>query len=148
MAFRFALAPLLRLRYSLERQRALALQQASLNVVRAQEALVRLDRFLDESARTDGRALEAGCPAAELHFAILLREQLIQLRVRLQAEIQSLETLRERAARAFRQALREREALEAVRAGQRRVYEQEQTRREQQELDAAFLLQRWHHRKD
>ncbi|MFZ0481436.1 MAG: flagellar FliJ family protein [Terriglobales bacterium] len=146
MAFHFALEPILRLRQSLERQRAIALQRASMDVVRAEEALGRLDRVLDESAEEDSRLLTGGRMAAELHFSILLREQLRQLRVRVEEEIGRLEAVRQEAARVYRRAMQEREALEALRASQRRVYQREQMRREQQETDAAFLLRRWPHR--
>lgn len=148
MAFRFALAPLLRLRRSLERQRALALQQASLNVIKAQKTLAQLETFIEESAKTDARSLASGRSAAELHFAFLLRERLQQLRVHLQGEIQRLEMVREQAAGVYEQALHEREALEALEARRRREYQIEQARRQQQEIDAAFLLQRWRIRED
>ena len=147
MAFRFALAPLLRLRQSLEKQRALALQQASLNVARAEKMLGQLETFLDQSARNDAQTLVNGQKAAELHFAELLRERLRELRVQLQGEVLRLAAVREQAAVAYEQALRECEALEALRARRWREYQIEQARREQREIDAAFGLQRWHIRK-
>ena len=146
MAFRFILAPLLRLRQSLERQRALALQQAAFNLTRAQDTLAHLDRFLAESKLADAASLAAGRTAAELQFADLLREQLNQLRLQFEEEVRRLEGLREQTARAYQQAYREREALETLRAHQLRTYHVEQLRRQQRELDAAFLLQRWHRR--
>jgi len=146
MAFRFTLAPLLRLRRSVERQRALALQQATFNLTRARETLAHLERFLAASELADSASLAAGRTAAELQFADLLREQLDQFRFQLQEEVRRLERLREQAARVYQQAYREREALETLRAHQRRAYQVEQLRRQQQALDAAFLLQRWHHR--
>src|SRR5208282_6047985 len=66
VSFRFVLAPLLRLRQSIERQRALQLQEANLQVSRAQETLAHLDRFLSDSARSDCAALAVGRSAAEL----------------------------------------------------------------------------------
>jgi len=144
MAFHFALAHVLRLRQSLERQRALALQQASLNVAQAQKTLAQLETFLDQSVNADAHSLTSGCRAAELHFAGLLRERLQQLRVQLEGEVRRLETLREQAAQAYEQALREREALDALQARRRREYQIEHARRQQREIDAAFLLQRWH----
>jgi len=146
MAFRFTLAPLLRLRQSLERQRALALQQAAFNLTRAQDSLAHLDRFLVESTLADAASLAAGRAAAELQFASLLREQLDHLRLQLMEQIQRLELLRQQAALTYQQAYREREALETLRAHQRRAYQIEQLRRQQRELDAAFLLQRWNRR--
>jgi flagellar FliJ protein len=146
MSFRFALAPLLRLRQSIERQRTLQLQEANLQVSRAQETLAQLERFLSDSAQSDSTALKAGCTAAELQFASVLRENLHRFRQELQSDIRKLELLRQQAASEYHQAYREREVLETMRARQRRAYQQEQLRRQQQELDAAYLLQRWHHR--
>ena len=146
MAFRFALSPLLRLRQSVERQRMLALQDAALQLARTQDTVAHLDRFLVESALADAASLAAGRTGAELQFAAMLREQLQQLRVRLQEEVRRLELARQQAAAAYQQAFREREVLESLRTRQHRAYQVEQARREQRRLDAAYLLQRWHHR--
>lgn len=146
MAFRFALASVLRLRQGLERQRALALQRASLDVARAEEAMAALERFLDESERADSKALAGGRMGAELHFALLQRHQLQEQGAQLQVHILKLEALRQQAAEAYRRAQREREVLEALSAREHRTYQIEQARRQQNEMDAAFLLQRWHRR--
>lgn len=146
MSFRFALAPLLRLRQSMERQRTLQLQQANLQVSRAQEALAKLDRFLSDSAQADSAGLAAGRTAAELQFASAFRENLNRFRQELQNDIHKFELLRQKALGEYHQAYREREVIETLRARQHHAYEQEQLRRQQQELDATHLLQRWHHR--
>jgi len=146
MSFRFALAPLLRLRQSIERQRTLQLQEANLRVSRAQEALAQLERYLYGSAQSDATALIAGRTGAELQFASVLRENLHRFRQELQSDIRKLELVRQQAASEYHRAYREREVLETLRSRQRRAYQQEQLRRQQRELDAAHLLQRWHHR--
>ncbi len=146
MSFRFALAPLLRLRQSIERQRTLKLQEANLQVSRVQETLAQLERFLSDSAQSDSAALTAGRTAAELQFACVFREKLHHFREELQADVRKLELLRQQAVSAYHQAYREREVLETLRARQCRDYQQEQLRRQQQELDASYLLQRWHRR--
>jgi len=146
MAFRFTLAPLLRLRQSIERQRTLKLQEANLQVSRAQEKLAQLERSLAESAESDAVALQAGRTAAELQFASVFRENLHLFRQELQSDILKLELLRQQALGEYHQAYREREVLETLRAREHRVYQQEQLRRQQQELDATYLLQRWHRR--
>jgi flagellar export protein FliJ len=122
------------------------LQQASLQVARAQETLANLERFLAGSAQSDSNGLAAGCTAAELQFASMFRENLHRFRQELQSDIRKLELLRQQAASEYHRAYREREVLETLHLRQRRAYQQEQLRRQQQELDAAFLLQRWHHR--
>jgi flagellar export protein FliJ len=146
MAFRFTLAPLLRLRQSIERQCTLKLQAANLHVSRAQEKLEQLERSLADSAQSDATALQAGRTAAELQFASVLRESLHLFRHELQSDILKLELLRQQALGEYHQAYREREVLETLRARERRVYQQEKLHRQQQELDATYLLQRWHHR--
>ncbi len=146
MSFRFALASILRLRQSIERQRVLQLQEANLRLSRARETLTRLDRFLSDSEQSDSAALSAGRTGAELQFADVLREHLQHFRLELQADRDRLELARQQAVAAYHQAYREREILETLRARQRHDYQQEQLRREQQEQDAAYLLQRWHRR--
>jgi len=146
VAFRFTLAPLLRLRQSIEHQRTLKLQEANLQVSRAQEKLAQLERSFAESAQADAVALQAGRTAAELQFASVLRENLHLFRQELHSDILKLEDLRQQALGEYHQAYREREVLETLRAREHRVYQQEQLRRQQQELDATYLLQRWHRR--
>lgn len=144
MGFRFALAPILRLRQSVERQRTLELQKANLQVSRARETLAQLERHLSAAVESDSRGLSSGCRAAELQFAGVLRENLLHFREELQADIQKFELLRQKALGAYHQAYREREILETLRDRQRRVYQQEQARRQQREQDSDYLLQRWH----
>jgi flagellar export protein FliJ len=144
MSFRFALGSVLRLRQSIERQRTLALQEANLQFSRAQETLAQLDWSLSDSAESDRKELAAGRSGAELQFAAVLRAKAFLFRQELQSEIHRLEVVREQAVAAYHQAYREREVLETLRVRQFRVYQQDQVRRQQKELDASYLLQRWH----
>jgi flagellar export protein FliJ len=143
MPFRFALAPLLRLRQSVERQRILRLREASLHVARAKEDIRQLDQFLAASAEADQERLRAGRPAADLHFATMTRENLGRVREEMLAQLGKLELMRQEAASQYQLAYREREVLEALRERQHRDYVQEQTRRQQRTLDATHLIQRW-----
>jgi len=146
MAFRFAFAPLLRLRQSIERQRALRFREASLALARAQDSLAQLDRFLADSAQSDSASLSSGRRAAELQFALLYRENLTHLREEFQSETRDLDCKRQKAATEYQHALREREVLETMRTHQHRDYQKDELRRQQQQLDEAHLLQRWRHR--
>ncbi|MGB7333024.1 MAG: flagellar FliJ family protein, partial [Terriglobales bacterium] len=138
--------PLLRLRQSIERQRTLQLQEANLQVSRARETMARLDRSLDDAAQSDSARLAAGCTAADLQFASVLRDNLQHYREELYSDVRKLELARQKVLGEYHQAYREREVLENLRTRQRHAYQQEQLRREQQELDASYLLQRWHRR--
>ena len=146
MSFRFALAPLLRLRQSIERQRSLQLQEANLQVARTEETAAQLERYLFDSAQSDFTSLKAGRTGAEIQFASVLREKLQQYRQELQSDVRKLDVLRQKALGEYHQAYRDREILETLRDRQHREYKQDQLRRQQQELDASYLLQRWHRR--
>ncbi len=146
MAFHFIFAPLLRLRLSMERQRALHLRQASLRVMRMQNRLETLDRFLDDSQVADQQRLRAGVTAAELQFATMSRQQLRRLHEQFEAESKKLEAARQTALSEYQQAYREREILATLRRQQRLEYQREELRRLQREVDATHLLQRWRSR--
>jgi flagellar biosynthesis chaperone FliJ len=146
MAFRFALAPLLRLRLGIERQRTLRLQQENSRFAQAEATLAQLDQVLAESAQSDSAALVSGRSAAELQFATVLREKLSAFRDELISDLRKRDMLRQKALGEYRVAYRDREILETLRLQQSHAYHQEQSRRQQQDLDATFLLQRWHHR--
>jgi flagellar export protein FliJ len=146
MSYRFALAPLLRLRQSIERQRTLQLQASNLRVSQARETMAQLERSLDDAAESDSVRLTAGCTAADLQFASILRENRQHFHEELHSEVRKLELARQKVLGEYHQAYREREVLETLRARQSRAYQQEQLRSQQQELDATYLLQRWHRR--
>jgi flagellar export protein FliJ len=146
MAFQFALAPLLRLRRSLEHQCALELEKASFNLASAEQTLISFDQFLSESAHADSHSLAAGCVAAELHFANLLREQLNRVRVQLQDRIADLHTIRRRMAINYARALHAREGLESLRNQHWQAHQKEEARRQQKEMDTAHILRSWHRR--
>src|SRR5258708_24963680 len=95
MAFRFALAPLLRLRQSVEKQRAQRLQEATLAVARTRESLAQMDLTLAECARADEASLRAGRRGAEIQFAVMARETMLARRQELLLEIERLELARQ-----------------------------------------------------
>lgn len=146
MAFRFPLAPLFRLRQSIERQRAISLLEANVAVSRMEDSLRQLSGFLANSAESDQASLGAGRRGAEIQFAAHVRERLRELETMLRAELVELQRKRQAAAAGYQHAYREREALEILRARQQNKYRQEQARREQRELDATHLLQLWRNR--
>jgi len=146
MAFQFKLGPLLRLRQSIERQQALHLREASLNVARAADALTRLNQYLAGSSEADLVNLRAGRTAVELHFATMSRENLQRLRHELEEELARLKEQRQKVAAEYHRAYREREALEILRDNHRQLYRQEELRRDQRILDESHLIQFWRRR--
>ena len=148
MPFRFALAPLLRLRQSIEKQRAQRLEEAALALARARESLAQMDRALADGARADDASLRVGRRGAELQFAVMARESMLARRQELQSEIERLDVARQAVADEYQRAYQEREVLDTVAAQQQRTYQQEQLQREQRDLDANHLLQLWRKRSD
>ena len=146
MPFRFPLASLLRLRQGLERQRAAQLLEASTKAARARGELAQIDAAIVESRHADAAALRAGCSAAELQFAVLTRASLQAARDTTEQQVKRLEAQRLTAAADYQRAFREREILETLSTQQRRTYQQDHSRREQHDLDAAHLLQLWRKR--
>jgi flagellar export protein FliJ len=142
MLFRFGLAPLLRLRQSLEQQQALRLGKAIAAVAGARETLAHLDQSLIDAARADESALKVGRSAAEIQFSVFAREGMRTVRKQLLDELEMLDQQRETVAIEYRRAYQEREVLDSLATQQRHIYEQEQLQREQRELDASHLLQR------
>jgi len=143
MPFRFTLAPLLRLRQSMERKQALRLQEANLAVAKAQDTLARLEQFLADAAQSDQASLADGRRGVELQFASLIRTNLHALRVQLQSDLRDRQEKCLQAAQDYQRAFTEREVLDTLRARQRRAHQIEALRREQRDLDATYLIQLW-----
>lgn len=146
MPFHFPLAPLLRLRKSVERQRAIHLKEASLRVSRVEETLERLRQFLADSATEDRSRLREGRAAVELHFATFSRENLVYLRTQLESAREKLELEQQQAANEYHRAFREREVLESLRETQHHTYQQDELRNQQRDLDESHLIQHWRRR--
>jgi flagellar export protein FliJ len=146
MAFRFALAPLLRLRQSQERQLALRLSEASNAVARARAQVERMDEALASSACSEEKSLREGRSAAEMQLALLVREQMKAARQILQNELARLELDRHTWAIEYQRAYQAREVLESLRARQQHTAQQERQQRDQRDLDATHLLQLWRKR--
>ena len=143
MAFHFPLGALLRLRQSLERQRAIALQKANLRLSQAKQKLDELEDSLRNSHAENAAALTHGRRSAEMQFALAVRENASLRRLALGVEIRELELSRQKVLAEYQKALRDREALELLQERARNNYQREEDRRRQQQMDEAFLLQRW-----
>ncbi len=122
----------------------LRLQEANLQLAQARSSLAQLDQFLADSDQSETTQLSSGCTAAELQFTSVLRNNLRCYREDIASVVCELESLRQQAVIDYQRAYREREVLQTFRARQRSAYDREQARHQQQELDAAHLLQRWH----
>lgn len=146
MPFRFPLETVLHLRRSLERQQELRLRAANQQVMRVHHMIDLLDGHLREMKSHSSQHLLQGTAAVELHFALLCEGTLGKHRLVLERELLRLEELRDQQQKAYQQARRERETFESLRERQLLEYKRDAARREQRQLDDAFLLRQAHAR--
>jgi len=149
MAFRFSLSALLRLRSTLERMqenRLTCLRQEARLLETSIEQTISARHNIKISATPSLVAPSSSPPAeyptgADFQFVrfqqeqLAWREQQLQLQLdekRLQIHVQAL---------AFAQARRQRQVLESLRDRELALYEEEERRRDQRQLDDTFLLQ-------
>ena len=142
LAFRFPLAPVLRVRESIERREELALQRAELEVARAQRRLDELTIAVGKCAEDRDRALQQPTPAyrvrelqEEMNLLLAARQTAADLlgKVCEQRDVQ-----RER----YQAAHNGRRMLTDMRARQKDAYEQDQVRAQQKRLDDIFASRR------
>lgn len=142
MPFRFSLQAVLHFRQSLEHQQELRLRAANQQVARVRRVLDQHSARVQELHISQARELTAGTTAAELRFAGLCRSALEQQRQELERELKRLQKLRDEQQRLFVEARRQSETVAGLRDRQRHEYELRAARREQRQLDDAFLLRR------
>jgi flagellar export protein FliJ len=142
MAFRFGLQSILHLRQSLEHQQELRLRAANQQVARVRHLIEQMDAHRSEMGERQDRLLQAGLTAAELRFELQCEAELLRHRRELELQQAGLEHVRDEQRELLRKARQQREILEALRDHQQRTYTQEAARREQRNLDDAFLLRR------
>jgi flagellar export protein FliJ len=140
MPFRFPLHAVLHFRQSLEHQQELRLRAANQQVARVRRVLDQHSARVQELHAGQARELAAGTTAAELRFAALCKTALEHQRQELERELQRLQKLRDEQQKLFVEARRKSETLAGLRDNQRREYERQAARREQRQLDDAFLL--------
>lgn len=142
MAFHFPLQAVLHYRESLEHQQELRLRAANQQVARVRRILEQHRARLQDLRASRGQELLAGTTAAELRFTTLRESALQHQRQELERELQRLQALRDEQQKLFVLARRQRETLAGLRDSQRHDYERTTARREQRQLDDAFLLRR------
>ena len=142
MPYHFPLQAVLHFRQSLEHQRELRLRAANQQVARVKRVLDQHGARVQEHHANQRRDLLAGTTAAELRFAAMCESSLLHQRQELERDLQRLQNLRDEQQRLFVNARRQRETLAGLRDHQHREYQRRAARREQRQLDDAFLLRR------
>lgn len=140
MPFRFSLQPILRLRASVERIEQLRMLLLAAQIARVQREIDSLEENLSAERQRRISSLSAGLPAAELHFeGAREKTRADQIRM-LRDMLAALRRKHEEQRRVYQAARQKKEILENLRKRRYEAYLREQSRREQQRIDEAFLL--------
>jgi flagellar FliJ protein len=142
MAFRFALASLLRYRESIEEREDLLLRNAQQEVAAIRSHIAQIEQQRKLLIQSYEKALSTGVIASELHSFMLQRRQMEQAIQQLSVQLKEAEKQRDQQRKAYQVARQKREVLSIVRDRQKRAYEIEEARREQRQLDDLFLSRR------
>jgi flagellar export protein FliJ len=142
LSFKFSLASVLQFRKSIERRAEISLMSTQLEVARARH---RIDELSDEMAKAceeREKDLRNSAPAncvqarqAEISAVIEAKQTMLET-------LQTLKLQRDNQMKAYKDAHRGRQALTDLRTQQKNLYEQEETRKEQKQLDDIFAS-RW-----
>ncbi len=140
--FRFPLASVLRLRKSMERRAEVSLMSAQLEVARASR---RIDELTDEmaKARQDReKTLRTSTTANRLQLMQAEIDAAIEAKQKLSETLQTLKLQRDAQMKAYQTAHNGSQVLTDLRAQYRDLYEQEELRRQQKQVDDLFAA-RW-----
>jgi flagellar export protein FliJ len=142
MPFVFSLRGPLRVREMQERAALQALQSISAQVDRTRAEIAEVDAAVEAARREVWAEAAAGLPASELHYHAVQEAALRERRRALVARLREREAARNQQQERYRQARQQRDVLVGLRDQQRAVYDLEQSRRAQRELDELFLMRR------
>jgi flagellar protein FliJ len=140
MAFHFSLETILRLRRGQERAERLKLEAIASERARARRQLDIMTEQFFESRRRFQQLMVQGTSGSELQFENARSESVAAARRALKTRISELEQQRLKQMEVYMKARQSREILESLRNTKFEVYRQMLSRREQQELDALFLM--------
>lgn len=142
MPFKFALAAVLRVRESLERQEERVLQAIQVEVLRLEQQAASLRDLIARARCTREEMLRESVTGGQLH-STLMEEQAAERELeRTLTALQSMELQREEQRKIYLVAHRERETLSEMFETQKSVYEQGRAREEQKRLDDLFAARR------
>ena len=142
MPFHFTLAPLLRLRESLEKAELQRLRMIAMQVAQARVEIESLDCEIEGMRRQLLEQTATGISGAELHMAALLEASHHEYRIRLVAKLYELERARQKQQACYTEVRQQREIISNLRKRQLSAYQREQARRDQQRVDELFLIRR------
>jgi flagellar export protein FliJ len=138
MAFRFALATVLRFRESVEKREELALQKILLEMARVRREIERLTAEIAAAQEARNQAMQNPLPASHIQGMLNEMDAATERRKTLRESLESLERQYQLQTKKYQAAHRDRQMLSDMRTKQRDVYEQEHTRTMQKFLDDIF----------
>lgn len=142
MAFRFALASLLRFRESMEDREYLLLRNAQHEVASIHNQIGEMQQQRLAVIAACSSALTGGLIASELHAFAMQRQQIELMIEQLKKKLREAELRRDRQRKVYEAAHRKREALSIVRDRQQEAWDLQDGRRQQRQLDDLFLSRR------
>jgi flagellar export protein FliJ len=142
MAFRFPLATVLQLRESIEEREERALQKIQAEIVLVENQIEALTARIANAHRERERALLQPMPAAHLHAMLGDAHAAAEKRKALLDALRILDQQRDQQMQVYQAAHRDRETLTNMSDEQRELYEQEQARTQQKNLDDIFIARR------
>jgi len=142
VAFRFPLASVLRLRKTIERRAEVSLKSAQLEVARARRRIDELTGEMAKPWQDREKALGASTPANRLQLMQVEINAAIEARRILFETLQTLKLQRDAQMKAYQTAHRGRQVLTDLETQYRDLYEQEELRRQQKQVDEIFAS-RW-----
>jgi flagellar FliJ protein len=142
MAFRFALAPVLKLRESLEELLLHRLEQTQHEISYAAQLLDGLRAESHVLAVSREQGLAAGLAGADLHFREQLRQGLRMQERTLEQKLAELQRRRAQQLADYEEARNKRRVLADLRDRQREAHETKLAHRQQRAADDIFLARR------
>ena len=139
MAFRFPLAPVLKLRESLEEHELQLLEQAQYEIARTLHLLEEMKNRRRIAVSEKERELASGMVAAHLQFSEDIQHYLLGQEQALQATLAELQHKRKQQMEIYEEAKRKRQMLSELREKQQAVYESKLAHQLQRVADDSFL---------
>jgi flagellar export protein FliJ len=142
MSFRFALAPVLKLRENLEDLTRQRLENTQREIAHVAHMLESLHSAAGSMIVMNERDLSDGLPATELHFREQKLNHLRNGQGLLEAKLSELELRRKQQLTDYEEARGKRQVLSNLRDHQREAYEAKSAYRLQRAADDSFLARR------
>ena len=142
MAFRFALAAVLKLREMIEQQEFLALERIQQEILQTERRIFKCEQRITAAAQRREAALMRGIASVHLQSAYEEQTGLQKQKEALQFELRELQVKRQERVRAYEVARQKREILDELRTRQLDAFRREQAKVQQKMLDDVFLSRR------